>query len=786
MKKKIFIRIVIVLTILSVLLFVGLNIYKEYLREKITAYNAQMETNEDGIVVDMSANPYFTKKQIGFKYRAPITITYPSEITGTDRHAMVFLPADYDENKEYPVLYLLHGLDGSHRTWRNKSADIILQNMYYFDGVPEMIVVCPNSAVNEDESTDDLEIKDKVAVYNLTGEDLVENLMPYINENFPVKTGPENTAIAGNSMGGRNTMYTAFTYPELFGYVGVFSSAGVMLNEEYKGIMNPLLEDLSLDKDFELLMLCVGRTDNVCGQVTYDLHDKMTEEGIEHIFYDTEGGHQNTVWQNALYNFARKLFRENLEQAEDEDVEYPTKEFVEKVEEHPDTDKPNDTYGSYYKPWEFRDMNLNDYDSEWCWERSAESEHFYVFWQKEFGTNPNASAVPEHMRVDIDDLLEKAEKFFDTNVKELGFYNPDEMRNVVSNFKIHIYIYYQEEWLATGSGYDDKVAALWINPSTCKPVGSTIAHEIGHCFQYLVYCNQVSSGEENDFKHGFRYGYEGSNGGNGFWEQTAQWQAMQDYPQELFLDYNMYTWFRMNNKSFENEWMRYQSYWFFYYMTEKHGIDTVSNIWKNSIYPEDSLSCYMRLYLDNDLEALYDELFDYAMHMATFDLDAIRDYAGDYYKDYNIKLYDAGAGYEQVAYSDCPEPGGFNIIPIDIEEHQTTVTVDFKALPVGASLSSEDPGEYKVNGDYEGVVANYNNIDINVGYRYGFVALCEDGTRVYGGMHEGDEQVVNFTVPDDATDIFFVILATSDEYYCHTWDDDELTDAMAPFKLKIY
>ena len=308
-KKKVLVGIVAIVAIILVMGVIFLENYKARLKEKIVAYNAEQETNADGIVVDMLDNPYFTEKQIGYKYRAPITITYPSDITGTDRHAMIFLPADYDENKEYPVLYLLHGLDGSHRTWRNKSADIILQNLYYFDDVPEMIVVCPNSAVNEDEDTDDLEIKEKVAVYDLTGRDLVENLMPYINENYPVKTGPENTAIAGNSMGGRNTLYTAFTYPELFGYVGVFSSASVVQREGYNGILTPLLEDLSLDKEFELLMLCVGRTDNVCGNVTYELHELMTDEGIEHIFYDTEGGHQNTVWQNALYNFAKKLFR---------------------------------------------------------------------------------------------------------------------------------------------------------------------------------------------------------------------------------------------------------------------------------------------------------------------------------------------------------------------------------------------------------------------------------------------------------------------------------------------
>lgn len=465
-------------------------------------------------------------------------------------------------------------------------------------------------------------------------------------------------------------------------------------------------------------------------------------------------------------------------------IQYSTQEYPEEIEDDMKLG-PNETSGTYYKPWEFRDMDMNNEASKWCWSRSAESEHFYVFWEEEFGENPNSSTVPSHMRVDIEDLLEKAEIFFDKNV-ELGFYNPDESDNDISKYKLQIYLFYQEEWLATGSGYDNKVGALWINPSTCKPVGSTIAHEIGHCFQYLVYCNQVADGQADDSKHGFRYGYEGSNGGNGFWEQTAQWQAMQNYPQELFLDYQMYTWFRMNNKAFENEWMRYQSYWFFYYITENHGMDAVAKIWKNSKWPEDALSCYMRLYLDNDLDALYDELFDYAMHMATFDLDIVREYAGDYNEDYNIKLYEAYDGYKQVAYSDCPEPGGFNVIEIELNDKQDKVNVDFVGMRPGSKLSVEDPGEYKVNGEYEGVVNSYNDTGVTVGWRYGFVALCEDGTRIYSDMHSGNQNVVSFDVPENAECVYFVVLATSEEYYCHPWDDDELTDAQAPFMLKVY
>ena len=60
---------------------------------------------------------------------------------------------------------------------------------------------------------------------------------------------------------------------------------------------------------FQLLFLAVGRSDNVCGNVTYELDNYMNQQGMKHLFYDTTGGHQNVVWQNALYNFGKRLFR---------------------------------------------------------------------------------------------------------------------------------------------------------------------------------------------------------------------------------------------------------------------------------------------------------------------------------------------------------------------------------------------------------------------------------------------------------------------------------------------
>lgn len=443
--------------------------------------------------------------------------------------------------------------------------------------------------------------------------------------------------------------------------------------------------------------------------------------------------------------------------------------------------KPRD---GYYKPNEFGGMNLSKSSSKWCWQRSAESEHFIVFWEKGFGDDPNSPRVALNMRVDIDDLLKKAERFYSINAEQLGF-EP-------VGYKIQIYLLYQTEWLATGAGYDNKAGALWVNPSTCHPVGSTIAHEIGHTFQYMIYCNQIASGMEDNYQSGFRYGYPESNGGNGFWEQTAQWQSLVAYPNEIFTGYHMDTWFNNYNRAFEHEWIRYQSYWLFFYLTDKHGNDTVSRIWKESRYPEDALSCYTRLYLDGDVQALYDVLYDYASKMATFDIDVVRDYAEDWRERYRTVLYDTEDGYRQAAYSSCPGVTGFNVIRLDIPGNipgaGKKISVDFAGLGDGAPLNAADEGSYMKEEKVVGKTDTYNKTGVAPSWRFGFVALLDDGSRVYGDMNRADmgsAAHADFDVPENAVEVYMVVLGAAEKYVVHPWDENDLNDAQAPYKVRI-
>jgi len=441
----------------------------------------------------------------------------------------------------------------------------------------------------------------------------------------------------------------------------------------------------------------------------------------------------------------------------------------------------------YYKPAEFSNINMFRSDAKWSWFRSAQSEHFFVFWESGFGDDPNADSVDEALRVDINDLLEKAEQFYATNIGKLKFAETVQGKSYLDKYKMEIYLMYQTEWLATGSGYDNTIGALWVNPSTCQPVGSTIAHEIGHSFQYQVYCDKLLQGATDDSKKGFRYGYEGSNGGNTFWEQCAQWQSFQDYPEQLFSNSNFNVWLANCHRHFEHEWMRYASYWLQYYWVAKHGMETVGNIWMQSVYPEDAISSYMRLYCDNQWETMRAELYDYAARMATFDIDIIRDYSAGYIGQYSTTLYDIADDYYQIAYADCPGTTGFNVIALNVPDAGTKIEANFVGLQPSSDLAAVDPGNIiDGDGNIVATTTNYNTIsNITAGWCYGFVALKSDGTRVYGDMNQQATGTVSFSVPANTENLYLVVMGAPKQYKVHPWDEKEQNDAQWPYKVKI-
>lgn len=129
---------------------------------------------------------------------------------GTTRRFGLLLPDSFAPNRRYPILYLLHGHDGSYRDWVNRT------NVERYVGGSPLIVVFPDA--DNSWYVDSHAHTDKRYEQYLMGD-----LFRYLEERFPID--PAKRAIAGLSMGGYGALLYAFKYPGRFAFAGSFSGA---------------------------------------------------------------------------------------------------------------------------------------------------------------------------------------------------------------------------------------------------------------------------------------------------------------------------------------------------------------------------------------------------------------------------------------------------------------------------------------------------------------------------------------------------------------------------------
>jgi enterochelin esterase-like enzyme len=148
--------------------------------------------------------PGFDSVRAGIDHGRIDTIVYPSKTVGTNRRALVYTPPGYSKKKKYPVLYLLHGIGGDEKEWLNGGRpQVILDNLYAEGKIEPMIVVLPNGrAMKDDRAIGNIMDTAKVRAFAVFEQDLLNDLIPYIEKKWPVLTDADHRAIAGLSMGG--------------------------------------------------------------------------------------------------------------------------------------------------------------------------------------------------------------------------------------------------------------------------------------------------------------------------------------------------------------------------------------------------------------------------------------------------------------------------------------------------------------------------------------------------------------------------------------------------------
>ncbi len=431
--------------------------------------------------------------------------------------------------------------------------------------------------------------------------------------------------------------------------------------------------------------------------------------------------------------------------------------------------------------------------------RSRESENFVVYWSSEYGTTaPDALATSDFYYVDIDYMLQKAEEFYTLYSEKLGFVDPAKS-TTMSKYKCMICLIHTQTWMAYGSGYDYVIPALWINPSTCKPIGHTVAHEIGHAFHYMCFSEANNHTDSYTVNTGFHL----QNGtGQSIWEQTAQWQAAIAYPSEMFNQ--SYPLFGNNaNMAFSHENMRYQSYWFHYYLSEYYDdITMVGQVWNQPMTGQsngtasDFLMAYMAL-KGLTAEQLFERYHDYALHCATYDFKAAKSYRSAYIGKFDYHAVQLDEEKYQVSYSSVPQCSGFNVIELSAPGTGKSITTRLTGLKPGCELAKGDPAVYN-NGNANTLVAagvkKYNSVSNASarGFRVGYAFYKSDGTTEYyndGIVHcQGTDiktEEITATVPSGTSRVFLVITPSLTSYICHRWDGNIKNDDQWPYQFEL-
>ena len=239
-------------------------------------------------------------------------IWYDSENAKMDRRMTVYLPNGYEQGKEkYPVLYLLHGSGGDENAWSELGRTIqIMDNLIAEGAAKPMIVVMPNGVVRNPSAPEANEQNMfQPTMTNSRDQDTkpMEDEFPlikkFVERTFRVKTGQYNTAVAGLSMGGRQSFSISLRYPGTIGYVGMFSGAGSGPDNEKE------MKAFFAAKP-RLYWIGVGSEDGVKVSASA-LRDYCKEKGYPYEYHESGGGHIWKNWRAYLTIFVQKLFNPN-------------------------------------------------------------------------------------------------------------------------------------------------------------------------------------------------------------------------------------------------------------------------------------------------------------------------------------------------------------------------------------------------------------------------------------------------------------------------------------------
>src|SRR5207253_7714073 len=213
-------------------------------------------------------------------------------------------------NAKYPVFYLLHGGGDEDSGWSTVGrAGFIMDNLLAAKKARAMIIVMPNGSMPRPGGASPAPAS--ATAQEQFANELLQNVIPYVEKNYRVMANRESRAIAGLSMGGGQTLRVAPANLDKFAYVGVWSS-GVRqeATADFQTRNASFFENPGkTNKMVKVFWIGVGSEDTLANASARNLAELLKTHGIQYEFHESEGGHTWINWRHYLNDYAQLLFR---------------------------------------------------------------------------------------------------------------------------------------------------------------------------------------------------------------------------------------------------------------------------------------------------------------------------------------------------------------------------------------------------------------------------------------------------------------------------------------------
>jgi len=228
---------------------------------------------------------------------------YRSKALDKWRRILVYSPPAAAGAGKLPVLYLAHGYSDNEATWtvHGKAQWIMDSLIAGKKAVPMMVVMMDAHALPPGAAGfGDYGPANSAALCR----ELVEDILPLVEQTYKVTARPRARAFAGLSMGGHHALTVALNHHDQFNWIGAFSSAPPPTNS----VMAGLDASAAVNRDLKLFWIACGKKDFLFTR-NREFTALLKDKGVRYDYVETEGDHSWPVWRRYLTEFAPKLFR---------------------------------------------------------------------------------------------------------------------------------------------------------------------------------------------------------------------------------------------------------------------------------------------------------------------------------------------------------------------------------------------------------------------------------------------------------------------------------------------